>query len=307
VRAGFDINKAVICTDLSEDSDRLVGCAGQLRVLGLDEVVLTYVVDVHHPSDAFFDIGREAVLMSQAESLQRTGMRVKLEVSMGTPGFTAAEVGRNHRADLIVVGSQGKGLSRGPFAGSVSTDVAYTSEVPILIAPQCALGAPEDAALVCSKLLRHVLFAVDFSESASRAFDWLQSMARLGLGSVTLAHVQDVDRIQRSHYGSLALFDAEDASRLERMALELESFGFASVRTVLRHGQPGRELLAEASECGASMILMGRKGRSDLVSQYVGSVGDYVIKDACMPVLMIPGDKHSPVSAIPGSKRAVGA
>ncbi len=304
---GFEINKAVICTDLSEDSDRLVGCAGQLRVLGLDEVVLTYVVDVHNPDDAFFDIGREAVLMSQAESLQRSGMRVKLEVSMGTPGFTAAEVGRAHSADLIVVGSQGKGLSRGPFSGSVSTDVAYTSEVPILIAPQCALGVPEGAALVCSKLLRHVLFAADFSASASRAFDWLLSMTQLGLGGVTLAHVQDVERIQRSHYGSLALFDAQDASRLERMAQALESSGSVPVRTVLRHGTPGTELLAEASECGASMILMGRKGRSDLASQYVGSVGDYVIKDACMPVLMVPGDTRAAGPVVPGPKRAVGA
>jgi nucleotide-binding universal stress UspA family protein len=56
------------------------------------------------------------------------------EVIEGSPAEKILEVARAHGADLIVIGSRGRGAITGTILGSVSSDVVHRSDRPVLVA-----------------------------------------------------------------------------------------------------------------------------------------------------------------------------
>jgi nucleotide-binding universal stress UspA family protein len=56
------------------------------------------------------------------------------EVIEGSPAEKILEVAQAHGADLIVIGSRGRGAITGTILGSVSSDVVHRSDRPVLVA-----------------------------------------------------------------------------------------------------------------------------------------------------------------------------
>ena len=61
-----------------------------------------------------------------------------------------------------------------------------------------------------------------------------------------------------------------------------------TVRTPL--GTPGTEIVNAADAEGVSLIVIGSHGRSNLRDRLLGTVSEYVIKNARQPVLVIKRD-----------------
>jgi nucleotide-binding universal stress UspA family protein len=53
-----------------------------------------------------------------------------------------------------------------------------------------------------------------------------------------------------------------------------------------RQGEPAAEILDQAAEAGADMILMGSYGHGPLVEAFLGSTVDDVLRGARVPVLL---------------------
>lgn len=70
------------------------------------------------------------------------------EILEGSPAEKILEVAQAHGADLIVIGSRGRGAVTGALLGSVSTDVVHRSDRPVLVARPNA-RALADLALGC--------------------------------------------------------------------------------------------------------------------------------------------------------------
>lgn len=102
--------KAVMCTDLTAESDDLVACAGGLRVFGFNVVVLTHVVDVFSSGDVMPSNQAEVVFARQIETLENHGFCVHIEAPMGHPVFSLRNLSREYGASLIVVASHGTGV-----------------------------------------------------------------------------------------------------------------------------------------------------------------------------------------------------
>lgn len=56
------------------------------------------------------------------------------EILEGSPAAKILEVAETHGADLIVIGSRGRGAITGTILGSVSSDVVHRSDRPVLVA-----------------------------------------------------------------------------------------------------------------------------------------------------------------------------
>ncbi|WP_054848597.1 universal stress protein [Methanoculleus chikugoensis] len=69
-----------------------------------------------------------------------------------------------------------------------------------------------------------------------------------------------------------------------RRALERQGVK-VTVRTPA--GNPGEEIVAAADAEGASLIVIGSHGRSNIRDRLLGTVSEYVIKNAHQPVLVI--------------------
>jgi nucleotide-binding universal stress UspA family protein len=82
-----------------------------------------------------------------------------------------------------------------------------------------------------------------------------------------------------------ALRDSE--AIIERTAASLR---IDNVETRLLEGRPGEVLCALAAEVFASALIMGTRGRGGIKRALLGSVSDYVVRNAPCPVVVI-GEK----------------
>jgi len=121
--------KAVVATDGSELA--VDAAARGVPLLVATEVVVLTVVDAvpgddHDPAPGTIDAVR-AVLPAGLRASART------RVETGDPGPMIVWVAEHESADVIVVGSHGKGTLKRTFIGSVSDHVVRNATCPVLV------------------------------------------------------------------------------------------------------------------------------------------------------------------------------
>jgi nucleotide-binding universal stress UspA family protein len=120
---------------------------------------------------------------------------------------------------------------------------------------------------------RHLLVATDFGKPAERAVDWAVTFAERFDAKVTLLFVfalsspytapsQHLDALRQE---GQRMLDAEAAKLSKRLPL---------TASVVRSGSPWEEILGEARDCGADLIVMGTRGRRGRSRGPIGSVAE---------------------------------
>jgi nucleotide-binding universal stress UspA family protein len=123
-------------------------------------------------------------------------------------------------------------------------------------------------------------------------------------------------RVSRAALGVPPVDEAAEAELgLERVAAELAADGVA-VGTQVRRGDPAEEIVAEARQRDADLIVMATHGRAGLGRAVIGSVAERVLAHAPVPVLVLRPGGHRmahlrtllvPLDATPGGAHALGA
>ena len=133
-----------------------------------------------------------------------------------------------------------------------------------------------------------VLVAVDHSEVSERVLAAARDLALLSKGEVWVVHLRE-----REVIAQLGRVPSESESEAEAAVTSaLESLSAAGVRA---HGEvrdtlfghAAREIIEEARERGADVIVMGSRGRGDLTGLVLGSTAHKVIHLADRPVLVV--------------------
>src|SRR6266699_807206 len=134
-----------------------------------------------------------------------------------------------------------------------------------------------------------ILVAVDHSEISDRAVLAARDLALLSKGEVWVLHLREREIAFKT---GLAMMDetAEDASAAVSAVVEkLPEAGdkaHGEVRTTL-FGYAARDIVDDAIEHDADVIVMGSRGRSDLVGFILGSTAHKVIHLTDRPVLIV--------------------
>jgi len=135
-----------------------------------------------------------------------------------------------------------------------------------------------------------ILVAVDHSEASDRAVEAARDLARATGDTVRLVHVVERLHVSSRLGGSYELEEPEDVSDL--LSKELGIFNAADVTATSESrqaavGHVAREILDAAKECGAGLVVMGSRGRSELADLLLGSTTFKVLHLAGPPVLVV--------------------
>jgi len=137
----------------------------------------------------------------------------------------------------------------------------------------------------------NILCPVDFSEDSERALAAALALARAAHGHVTIVTV--VDPLLNAGASAAGAHDALNAQTqhelqtlLDRAAPGLPSDGMPAV--AVRVGSPSSEILAQADEANADVIVMGMRGIGAAQKLLLGSTSQHVLEKATVPVLIVP-------------------
>jgi nucleotide-binding universal stress UspA family protein len=137
-------------------------------------------------------------------------------------------------------------------------------------------------------MFERIVVAVDTSDHAKRTLDASYELAQLSGGEARVLHVREGRFIGRA--GVIADEGRSEAHQIvEEAVAHLIAGGVkatGSVRASLS-GRVAAEILSEAADFNASVIVMGSRGASDLVGLVVGSTTHKVLHLGMIPVLVV--------------------
>ena len=222
-----------------------------------------------------------------AEPLRRAGHAVELLADAGPVGPLLRDTASREAADLIVVGSRGRGVAASAIGGSTSADLTDHAPCPVLIARRPSMS--------------RVLVATDGSPSAKSIPDILERwrfVRRLPIDVVSVA--------PRSTFATDFLVTAwaptpetghdgpadEMVNRHQRYADELaerlRDTGWNATPT-LRVGDAAHQIVQAADELASDLIITGSRGLGDLKRLLIGSVAHDVLLHSRCSVLVLRG------------------
>jgi nucleotide-binding universal stress UspA family protein len=137
-------------------------------------------------------------------------------------------------------------------------------------------------------MYKSLLVAVDHSEITERVLGAARDLASLSNGEVWVLHLREREVMPRA--GLVASETVDDAKAAVDSAVgELTKAGITAhgeVRSTL-FGHAAREIIDDAKEHNAGVIVMGSRGRGDLAGLVLGSTAHKVIHLADRPVLVV--------------------
>lgn len=254
--------------------------------------------------DAVIREGAQAVINEALARVRTRDVEIVPRVETGDPAGVLLELSED--ADLMVVGSRGRGGFVGRLLGSVSSALPAHAKCPTVVVPLFCAPRLEEAGVKPAKgkgepsppedQLEHVVVVgVDGSEQARMASLTAaeQAMSR----GLPLRVICSIPPFTGSLAWIPAPFDrealyADIMVQLNAGKAWLQShFPQLEVNVDLRDGPPV-EVLIEASRT-AEMLVMGTRGRGGFAGMLLGSTSQGVLHHAKGPLLVVP-DREDP-------------
>lgn len=147
---------------------------------------------------------------------------------------------------------------------------------------------------------RVVAIAIDGSDTAKHAFEFYKTNVRQANDKVFLVHSVEVNNVLHSTqwYSSpysfdkdilMKLLDEEKEKikhKLEQFAVLLKDAGIDGTVKSVHSESPGEGICKVAKEISADLIVVGTRGLGTIRRTFMGSVSDYILHHAHVPVLV---------------------
>jgi nucleotide-binding universal stress UspA family protein len=134
-----------------------------------------------------------------------------------------------------------------------------------------------------------ILVAVDHSEISDRAVVAARDLAMLSKGEVWVLHLRE--REMGAKTGMLVIDETtDDANAAVAAAVDVLAQAGVKAHGEVRNtifGYAAREIINDADEVNADVIVMGSRGRGDLAGLLLGSTAHKVIHLSERPVLVV--------------------
>ncbi|MFO7967552.1 MAG: universal stress protein [Archaeoglobaceae archaeon] len=282
-------------TDFSEVSlHALNHCIPELVKLGAKDVILVHVVDVI-PEDILSIDTLEKKAREELEKikndLEEKNVDLRYMVDIGSPAgkisteavcpsFEIVERAYCEMVDLIVLPTKGKNVVREKLIGSTARNVARRCKIPVLLLRynwDQKAGKPKNV-IDCSQIFERPLIALDFSACSNPITNTVKKLGDK-VKEGTLMHIVD--------YGS----EKEIEENMNKAQSELDryesTFKFPVNKNV-DSGEASEKIMDAAVDAGASVVIMGKRGRGMVKEILLGSAANAIMRRSELPVLLVP-------------------
>jgi nucleotide-binding universal stress UspA family protein len=290
------ITKVLVPVDFSPPSSVAVNYGVQLARRFRAKITLLHVIE---PSTALMYTFPTESAIAERQRYERAermlaamlapedqdDLDLQTAVAIGDTVTEIASAADRLDADIVVMGTHGRGLVGRFLIGSVTQALLRKIDKPILTV--CHAHRPLS--------FKQILFATDFSESSNAGLNFAMDLADTLNARLVVAHV--IDKRPDVTYETpdvTAVFDAEQKrlradARAAFRAVEAEAKRRKTgVETVVAEGIPAETILRVADENTVDFIVLSvaRKSRMDRI--LLGTTAEQVIREATVPVLSVP-------------------
>jgi nucleotide-binding universal stress UspA family protein len=222
------------------------------------------------------------------DTVGATGVAPDVITEAGRTHELILQRARDGAADLIVMGTHGRGGFNRLLLGSVTEKVLRAAPCPVLTVPAAA-----PAMTAAAVAFKRILCPIDFSSSALAAFRYALTLARESNGQVTVIyaleyldpdepcdHVEFDIRRRRQHF--------IDHARARLHALVAgEDTTWCDIQEEVAIGRAYQVVLRHATAAPADLIVMGAQGTTGVELMLYGSNTQHVVRGATCPVLTV--------------------
>ena len=285
------LENILIGTSLSGESDRILEIALELaRATGaVAHVVHAYTAPAAYSGfpaeyrigesewiDAEKEVLRERIEQQIRRAAPEGFDRIQAYLEEGPPHRVLARLARNLKPGLIVVGAIEERNRLLRALGSTADRVARQASCPVLIVRPGSAFPPG-----------RILAPVDLSDTSAGALRAaLGLLEQAGLRAAAVEALFVLSPAEASIHFSPDQISYLAREELKRFA-EREVPGVRIERKV-RAGMPWEQILREAGEIKADLMVLGTHGRGGLERLLLGSVTSDVLREAQCSVLVVP-------------------
>lgn len=281
----------LIATDLN-DLDRLIPFAmeqaqeAHSRLILLHAIASSATMAVDAVGMPYYDPSgalevAEKVLKPWCNVARQRGIDCSAIVREGNPAQQIAASARQFQADRIILGTRSRGRLGKMLLGSVAEQVLRSVILPVItVGPEAHL--PVDSGYD----ERVVLHATTLRETSRPSAALACQLAAELKAKLVLLHILPPAE-EMIHEGEISDFDAAAVRELRALASDTASGCNLQIETIVLHGNPSIEILAEAADRGARLIVLGATHRSAFENLMHDRVVYRVLAHARCPVLTL--------------------
>lgn len=278
----LEFKTIVVATDLAYSGSCALAYARGIARLHGSKIVIVHAIDPAGyafpegvPKLASLDHDAHAILQTIEKEVRNEGIQVHSVVETSVIYDLILQAARDHRADLLVLGTRAAAVIGRAALGTVARRLLAVSPCPILAVPPSA-----NANLGWGGRWGIVLAGTDFSSASLAALDCAQSL----VGSQLIVVHATSDPVSQDHHRHL--------ERLRSLAPFNESHT-VPVEHLVTVGEAGRIIADHANQLHTDLIVLGSPVDVLQNEDLEASTVVHVISNVTCPVLCVPSPREA--------------
>lgn len=209
------------------------------------------------------------------------GLNVDTIVEPGYLWPVVAEILKDRKIDMIVLGTHGRGPVKRLLLGSAAEEIFRHATCPVL-----TIG-PQVKQMRASGKLEEIMFATDFSSGSAHALDFALKLVAEHEAQLLMIHVVQASSVP---FDITDDFVAESEAKLKDM-IPPDSMPAKPPLFLTLIGIPSEQILNFAEREDADLIVMGMHKGTELASHWPLEFAATIIAGAKCPVLSVRGSQ----------------